>query len=247
MEGASSVAVPAAPGSPASASRPLWAQGETPPPVYRATTAPSFVRQYELRRGGLRGLGEMRWRNEVGRYTLTLEGRVAGINLLTQTSRGLIDANGLAPQRFVDKRVRRPETAAEFRPDRKVVTFSASPAVFEWRAGVQDRLSWMLQLPSVLAATDRARLVEGTRFSMAVVAARGEADVWTFRLVGWETLRHAQADVKVVHLIREPRHAGDTQVDVWLEEARHFLPLRARLESSDDGTLELLLASQVGP
>ena len=83
---------------------PLLAAGEEPPPVYRTQLPPSVTLHYEVRRGFLRGVGRIRWQASGERYRLALEAHVGGLMLLTQTSEGGIDANGLAPDRFLDQR-----------------------------------------------------------------------------------------------------------------------------------------------
>jgi hypothetical protein len=96
-------------------------------------------------------------------------------------------------------------------------------------AGAQDRLSWMLQLPAVLAA-DPAAFAPGARVSMQVAGARGEADVWTFGVEAVEALDVPEGRIDGAwRLLREPRRPYDTRVEVWLDPARHFLPVKVRL------------------
>ena len=130
---------------------------------------------YQVRRGFLRGDGEIRWQPSGDGYRLVLEARVAGVTLLMQTSEGGVDANGLAPVRFVDQRARRSAQAANFRRDAGTITFSGSGAEWPLLAGSQDRLSWMIQLAGIAAAEPQL-LAEGGRITMVVVGARGDAE-----------------------------------------------------------------------
>ena len=99
------------------ASAPFLAAGEQPPPTYRTVLPPPVTLRYEVRRGFLRGTGEIRWQPSGDRYELQLDARLAGITLLSQTSQGEIGATGLAPVRFLDQRARRAAQAANFKRD----------------------------------------------------------------------------------------------------------------------------------
>ena len=138
----------------------LLAPGELPPPVYPTRLPAAATLHYQVRRGALAGTGDIRWMPSTDGYRLVLESSLAGLVLLRQTSAGTIDADGLAPARFLDERARRGAQAANFRRDAGTITFSG-PAV-EWPLlpGSQDRLSWMIQLAGIAAAAPE-QLVEG--------------------------------------------------------------------------------------
>jgi hypothetical protein len=107
--------------------------------------------------------------------------------------------------------------------------------------GAQDRLSWMIQLASVLAAEPH-RMDGGGKVAMVVVGARGDLGIWVFRYVDEEWVSTGDALVRAAKFMREPRHAYDTSVEVWLDPQRHHLPVRAVLRAGPDGeALELLL------
>ncbi len=224
----------------------LLSPGEQPPPVYRTRLPPSATLRYQVRRGSLRGTGEIRWQASGDSYRLTLEARIAGLTLLIQTSEGAIDDSGLAPVRFLDQRARRPAQAANFRRDTDRITFSG-PAV-EWPLlpGSQDRLSWMIQLAGI-AAAEPGLLVEGGRISMVVVGARGEAAVWTLRCVGREDVETAWGTVHAVKLVREGHSAYDTHAEIWLDPARDHLPARATTRNGAGAAEYDLLLERVEP
>jgi hypothetical protein len=220
---------------------PLLAAGDEPPPVYRTQLPPSVTLHYQVRRGFLRGTGQIRWQPSGERYRLALEAQVGGLTLLTQTSEGGIDANGLAPVRFLDQRARRSAQAANFRRDDGRITFSGAPAEWPLLAGSQDRLSWMIQLAAI-AAAEPERLVDGGRISMVVVGARGDASVWTFRYAGSEAIETVRATVHAVKLVREGRSAYDTSAEIWLDPERSYLPAHATLRNSSGASeYDLLL------
>jgi hypothetical protein len=78
---------------------------------------------------------------------------------------------------------------------------------------------------------------------MFVAGSRGDAEVWVFTALAQETLDLPAGTVPAaLHLRREPRRAYDQQVEVWLDPARHHLPVRARLlvRATGEGTEFLL-------
>ena len=234
-----STVLAAAPALPAVAAEPGDAESR-PPPLYSTRLPPAVTLRYELRRGVMSGSGELLWRPEAGRYALTLQGTVLGLNALTQESRGVLDAHGLAPERFTDQRLRRAMVAANFERAAGRIRFSGPSVVLPWHPGVQDRLSWMIQLGAIVAA-EPARAAVGERVVLEVVGARGDASLWVFRSLGSEALMLAGERIDTVHLLRESLQPYDTRVEVWLATARHHLPVRATTSSGSDGAFELRL------
>lgn len=227
LQGAHSETVPAAVGSERA--------------LYRANLPAASTLHYQLRKGGLTGEGELRWAPEGGRYELSLEGGVLGLKLLQQVSSGTLDAHGLAPQVFSDRRVRGPAQTATFQRDKGTIRYSGLAEEMKWVAGAQDRLSWMLQLPAVLRAEPQ-RQATGQVVEFYVSGARGDADVWSFRCVGMEDVRTQAGVVPAVKWMRQPRKPHDSIVEVWLDPARQLWPVRARLGASGEAeSLELTL------
>lgn len=206
---------------------------ESEVPVYSVALPPAFSTRYEFKRGALGGTAELSWAPSGGRYNLRLQARLGEVTVLTQTSEGRFENTGLEPERFVDQRVGRTAQAANFQGDKGLISFSGPAHTYAWRPGTQDRLSWLVQLPGILAA-ESTRLAQGQRFAMVVVGARGDADVWTFRLMGWDEVATRSGAVRCVKLLREARHAHDQQVEVWLDAQGHYLPVRARIGGPDD-------------
>jgi len=211
------------------------AAAETVPPTYRTRMPPSAALRYDLRRGALGGEGELRWQHDGSRYEMQLQGTVFGLLLLSQTSRGGFDAAGVAPERFVDRRRGRDPRVADFERAHARIRYSEGEAPQPLRAGAQDRLSWMAQLAAVVEA-DPPRWRSGAQVEMAVSGARGDSDVWTFTVVGRESVELEGARAPdALAFRREPRKPRDTGVEVWLDPARHHLPVRMRLSNGRDG------------
>ncbi|MBC7941545.1 MAG: DUF3108 domain-containing protein, partial [Chitinophagaceae bacterium] len=131
----------------------------------------------------------------------------------------------------VDRRRGRDLRATNFDRENGHIAYSASPRRHVLPPGVQDRLSWMLQLPAMLEA-DPALAAPGTELLLAVAGARGQMGVWTFDVVGAESLALPGGEVPAaLHLQRAARRPYDTQVDVWLDPARAHLPVRLKVSA----------------
>ena len=205
-------------------------------PHYRTRLPPATTLRYEMQRGLLRGTSDLSWRPQGDRYELTLEAKVGGLPVLTQVSSGGFDAAGVAPLRFTDQRLRRAATAANFQRSADKITYSGAPDAFALRAGAQDRLSWMVQLAAIVAAEPQLA-TPGAKVVMYVTGSHGDAGVWSFRCVGLETVDVRGSPIDAIKFIREPREPYDTTVQVWLDPARHDLPVRATQKSgpNDEG------------
>ena len=219
-------------------------------PTYPTTLPPAFRHGYDMRRGMLSGQGELSLQRSASGYEARLEGRIAGFSILSWHSRGHVDAAGFAPDRFLDERRGRAPQAANFRRDAGSgeaprITYSGPTTVQPLPAGTQDRLSWMLQLAAIAQARPPR---PGDTIEMYVSGARGDADVWTFRVASVDAVVTPAGRTEALHLIRAPRAEHETRAEVWLDPARHHLPVRARLSNRADGSdaLELELRD-IGP
>jgi hypothetical protein len=214
-------------------------------PVYATRLPPAARLRYVLRRGLLSGSGELAWApQDDGGYQVRLEGSVFGQTLLAQHSRGHVDAHGLAPDRFTDRRRGRTEMAANFQREAGKLSYSGPTVEYPLPPGAQDRVSWLVQLGAVLAA-DPALQTEGAAVQLFVTGARGDADVWTFVVQGRAALVLPAGEVPdALHVLRAPRRAFDTQAEAWLAPARGFLPVRVRLATPDSGDVTELLLSR---
>lgn len=207
--------------------------GGTPVPVYATRPPPAATLQFGVQReGGQRGgvQAELRWRpGDDGRYTLTL-----GLAATGWASVGAIDENGLAPERQVETRRGREVRAANFQREAGRITFSGPQVEYPLLPGAQDRISWLLQLAAVLEA-DPALAANGREVVLFVAGPRGDGRPWTFVSQGPERVELAGGAVDGVRLHREPAGPYDTRVDVWLDPARHHLPVRLRLQNRAEG------------
>ncbi|MEP7057596.1 MAG: DUF3108 domain-containing protein [Caldimonas sp.] len=223
---------------------------EQPIPVYRTLIPPAATLRYALQRGSMRGDGELQWRPSAEGYSLRLAGNAgesgnAGAAARVESSRGAFDSAGLAPTRHVDEGARRAALATNFQREAGKISFSGSHAEFRWAPGSQDRLSWLIQLAAVLAA-DPGRRVPGALSILPVAGGRGESGAWVFRCVGPDAVETGAGPVAALKLVRASRGPYDPETAVWLDPARHYLPVRL-LQSTGGAApaLELVLRELV--
>lgn len=210
-------------------------------PVYRTQMPPAMTLRYDMHYGRWSGTGEMQWRPTAQGYELRLDGRVAGLRLLSWSSQGVFDKAGIAPVRFTDQRARKAAQAANFQREAGKITFSGPATEYPLLQGSQDRLSWMLQIAAVAQAEPK-RLAAGQKIAFYVVGAKGDADLWTFRVEGRDQVNTGDQPLPAVKLMREPRKPHDTKVEVWLAPSLHHLPVQARL-TSEGSAMELRMLS----
>jgi hypothetical protein len=73
---------------------------------------------------------------------------------------------------------------------------------------------------------------------LMVVGVRGDALPWRFEAVGVEDLELPAGPVRgALHLRREPQRPWDSRVDVWLDPARHHLPVRLRMRQGPNAPM----------
>lgn len=183
--------------------------------------------------------GSLDWRNEGDSYTARMEIRMFLLGSRAQTSRGQLVATGLQPERFGDKS--RSERAAHFDRTQNRIRFSNNAPDAELLPGAQDRLSVFLQLAGLLNARPEAFAVGQ---SIAIpVAGSGGSDIWRFQVQGLTSLDLPAGSLIARHLVREPRGARDTRVDIWLAPSLGHLPVRIRLTQDNGDVVDQRLSN----
>lgn len=240
MSLAGATPIPAPSSAPASG---LSAQ-ETPDSARRYLAAPSLHWQYRLQQDEQEGWARLHWQSAEteGRYQARLQRELAGRPLPAWRSEGGFDALGLAPIRFAEqRRAQQDSRALNFRREQGLISFSASPEQIPLPAGAQDRLSWMLQLAALLEGDSRLRQT-GRRIQLPVAGVRGSLADWEFEVLGRQDLSLPVGTITgALHLRRAAPGLYEPDVEVWLDPARHHLPVRLRHSQGDRlrWTLEL--------
>ncbi len=210
------------------------------PSRYLANPMGPITLKYKLQRGFFSGEGQLDWRPQGPKYSLSMTGLLAGLRLLEQKSIGTIDHHGLSPQQFFDQRARNPaQTATLLSSEKRIIYSDAQDA--PWMPGTQDRLSWMIQLPAIIHNLPEPSK-PGERIILYITGARGDADIWRFQFVAIETISTPLGPIMSHKWVREARRDFDSKVQVWLDPQRNHLPVRAELASTDGTRIELLLS-----
>lgn len=202
------------------------------PPQYPARL-PDATRLSLVAWRGEQRLGDaaLDWRHDAARYELHLSWAgepPPAASWLEQTSSGRVGPHGLLPERFVDRRARRGARAVSLQCDEGVggaVSFSAATAHAPCVPGLQDGLSWWLQLWAIVAARPTVPAA-GATISVAVARLHGVIEVWTFAV-------EPDADATALKLARRPDHApqfDDLTAELWLDAAPPHALRRVRLQ-----------------
>ena len=216
------------------------------PAVYRTAVAPSVQLRYRVERGDLVGSAELSWQVQDGTYEARLDIVYEGsqrmaLRRVSQVSLGRIDAAGIAPQRHTARRPRAGMQAVNFEREAGAVSFSGPSWRLALAEGAQDGLSWMLQLAAV-AEAEPERATAGGEIVLTVVGIRGEARPWRFRFEPTASGQEGASAVVSDKWVREPSEPYDARLEVWLDPARHHLPLRLRsAAAASNRVLEMVL------
>lgn len=169
---------------------------------------------------------QLRWQPSGNRYSAELEISAFLVGSRVQTSRGRLDAQGLSPERFGDKR-RGNEKAAHFDQAGQRIRYSNNAPDTPLLPGAQDRLSVFVQLAALFQARPRAYAAGQT--IRLQVAGTGDADTWAFQVGPEESLALPAGTLQARRLTRGPRNEHDSTVDIWLAPDLQHLPVRIRI------------------
>lgn len=175
----------------------------------------------------------VRWQSGAGRFATSNEARAALIGKILDTrSEGGIDAFGLAPDAFTEKRLRREPTTTSFDRAGKTIRFSAADQAQPLKGGEQDRNSVIWQMISIARAAP-GKFKPGASWNVSVAGQR-DVDAWTFKVVKQEKISTPLGELNTVHLQRAPENDKDQRLDIWLAPSLEWYPARLRY-SEDNG------------
>lgn len=204
---------------------------------------PTLSLDYQLQ-GTIKGFhyqasSRLQWQQQAQRYHLQLDTKLPLLGTRSQSSDGLIVAQGLSPDRYSEQ-TRKTHVATVDRKTRKV-NFSADGGPVDWQAGAQDRLSVVLQIGHWLRSQpQQAR--SGKVFDVQVIGSH-DAPVWHFELEAQEEVALPMGRVqayKFRRLPREGRAVDDQVIEFWLAPAYRYLPVRLHWSEDGDGADQLL-------
>lgn len=220
-------------------SRPATGEAQLPPAQPPASAQLNYAVTGKAKSIEYSATGRLDWSASPAAYTARMEIRVFLLGSRVQTSRGALVASGLQPERFGDKS--RSERAAHFDRALGRVRFSNNAPDAELLPGAQDRLSVFFQLAGLLNARPEAYAV-GQSVAMPV-AGTGGSELWRFEVQGLESLKLPAGELIARHLVREPRQAHDTRVDIWLAPSLGHLPVRIRITQDNGDVVDQRLST----
>ena len=251
----------ALPDAPMNAERPIEPETEEPP-IFEATgevlqfalanlpamrTAMPAAARYVYRTSNSEiriatGTTVVEWSlGDDGRYELRLATRAVGMNVLELLSQGRLRDFGLAPDRYTETRARRAPESARFDWERRRITFSARVHERALPEGMQDRVSFQIQL--MLLGQAQPRLFRSGAQLVMWMAGRDDVAEYRFRSAGRETTSTGVGTLEVVRLERIVAHDGEARIDVWLAPSLNWLPVRLRFSDRLGRVTESVLES----
>lgn len=206
---------------------------------------PSAELHYRIkaRQSGLHVNGEalVKWNNTGRKYVTVTETRAMLLGKILETSsEGDIDSYGLAPARFVDKRLRRQASITTFDRERNTIDFTQSTAHYPLKGGEQDRVSIIWQLIAI-ARGNSGGFTPGSEW-LFFVAGPHDAEQWRFEVAGYEKIRLRQGEIDAVHVLRtQPSNDQGQKLDIWLAPSLDWYPARLRFTDPDGDFIEQTL------
>ncbi|MBG6079431.1 hypothetical protein IWX58_001118 [Rubrivivax gelatinosus] len=210
---------------------------------------PSTQLAYDLTgnyRGPVQGQATVEWLREGPRYQVHLEVSIGPsfAPLVTRrlSSDGEVTEHGLRPRRYDET------TRAAFR-DPKHLTVQFGDDVIRFAngregpvpPGVQDSASQFVQL-TWLFTTQPSLLQPGKSVQLPLALPRS-ADVWTYDVIGHETLHTRFGDIETLHVKprRAPRPGKELTAEMWVAPTLQYLPVRIVIRQDDDTWVDLLI------
>ncbi|HDR9051299.1 TPA: DUF3108 domain-containing protein [Burkholderia vietnamiensis] len=208
---------------------------------------PSGDLQYDTFYNGMQNMiGTIHWRNDGRTYDLSVSMPVPFIGPFTYRSEGRIDAFGVAPDRYVEQRGKRPEDIAIFNREIHQVVFTRTPNNAPLPDGVQDRFSMLMQLSGLVRGNPSAYRPGVTQQFFVIDNNNGET--WPIMVIGDEDVHTQAGIVRARHFMRLPRRAGDTRrIDMWLAPSLGWLPARLMQTEPNGAQIELVWHGPLAP
>lgn len=188
----------------------------------------------------IEGHGTISWQPGPKNYVISGEAGVLFFTVLSYKSTGSVDALGLTPELYVEKRLGKSETNTHFHRERKEISFSASTNSYPIKGGEQDRASVIWQI-AALGRGDSEKFVPGLAFELFVAGIRTASD-WRVYVNGKEKIDLAGGVTEAWHLTLMSSELGfQKQFELWLAPDKEWYPVRLRYADNGVGYLDMVL------
>jgi len=192
----------------------------------------------QFRSGELHGNARVQWQREGDRYQTRIDIDVTLLASLVLTSQGEVTPQGLFPRAYEELRRSGPRTA---KLGESSVVLDDGRSVPRPQ-GVQDTASQFVELGHRFATGQDA--LEVGRSVSFWLARPGGVDLWTYDIVGRETLQSpGLGGIDAFHLkprrITNPR--GNITAEIWFAPSLQYLPVRIRVAMGDATYVDLMV------
>ncbi|CAG4887964.1 DUF3108 domain-containing protein [Paraburkholderia gardini] len=196
---------------------------------------PSGDLQYDTFYNGVRNQpGTIHWTSDGHTYEMIVSVPLPFVGTFTYASHGHVDAFGIAPDQYIEKRGHRAEDVTIFNHADRQIAFTRTPTTLALPDGAQDRFSMVMQLASLVRGDPAAYKPGVTR--EFYVADNDSGEIWPIETIGDESVRIPGGYVEARHFMRLPRREGDRRrIDVWLAPSLGWLPARL-VQTEPNGT-----------
>ncbi len=237
---------PATPAGESSATTEKASSAATSPisaaPIANAARIPNSVKlRYEVNGiasgGNYKGSSELDWRHNGESYEAIIR-TVTGLSgVQTLVSTGRVSAEGLAPQRFLDRDTKQ---SILFQPENGKIAISSKLLDAAWQKGAQDQISALLQIGSILAGEPQK-----WRPGAALPIYRADAAGATTLLLVVEAEESLAIPFGQFQTIKVANHAmSDSwpKLEVWYASSMGYLPVRIRVTQQNNDVVEQSLS-----
>ena len=213
--------------------------------TYRFSMPPPVTLKYDVQHANADGQntyghGTISWQVNGERYVIEGDAGILFISALRFGSEGTLDSQGIAPERYREKRFRKAETNTHFNRERALISFSASEINYPRNGGEQDRASVIWQLAGI-GRGDSEKITVGAEIPLFVAGVR-DADIWTMRVIAEETIDTGAGKIRSWHFLRKPRAGSFEQtIDLWLAPELDWYPVRLRQTDANGAWLDMTM------
>ncbi len=230
---ASAAAAAALPAQPTPAPKPA-APGD------KISVPPSGDLRYDtLVNGVMNQTGTIHWTNDGQHYEMVVSIPLPFVGPFVYSSKGHVDAFGIAPEQYSEQRGRRAADITVFDRATKQLVFTRTPNSQPLADGAVDRFSVVMQLASLVRGSpDTYKPGVVRQFS---VADNDSSEIWPMETVGDEQVQAPDGNVIARHFTRLARREGDRRrLDIWLAPSLGWLPVRILQTEPNGLQIEML-------
>ena len=153
---------------------------------------------------------------------------------IRRESRGMITAQGLRPQQFLDQRGKDEPAVAKFDWEKKLITFERGGSAPQSEAlpnTAYDRLC--------IAYNFVFHQPQGDDFEFSMTDGKRLSD-YRYMMVGKEILNTPMGKMQTVHWTKQREKDTDRGADLWLATDQYYLPVRIVFTDKDGSRYEQL-------